>query len=249
MIKKTKKFLLLDFGNNAIKCCFLSGLKKNHLRVEDFQTLIKKIESETKTEKLYRILISSVWTNEENALIKNSLLSFSNEVLFIDSYFDKLVFSKYKNSSLGMDRKSAILYCFFKKIYPAVIIDAGTAITVDFFNKDVFEGGIIMGGINLELSALHEKTKRLPLLKPDIKKVTFPPTTTNDAILKGVIAIKGYGIQALIENEVKKNKIFKNDKFDIVLTGGDAKFLKRYINPSQVLDNIVIRALFELSLL
>ncbi len=48
---------------------------------------------------------------------------------------------------------------------PAVLVDTGSAITVDFVSADgVFRGGAIMPGIDMSARALHEFTDLLPLV-------------------------------------------------------------------------------------
>ena len=57
---------------------------------------------------------------------------------------------------------------------PAVIVDVGTAITVDLVSADgAFLGGAILPGIQMSARALHEFTDLLPLV--DVSELTTPP--------------------------------------------------------------------------
>jgi type III pantothenate kinase len=57
---------------------------------------------------------------------------------------------------------------------PAVVVDVGTAITVDAVSADgVFLGGAILSGIGMSARALHEFTDLLPLI--DVDELTAPP--------------------------------------------------------------------------
>lgn len=70
---------------------------------------------------------------------------------------------------------------------PAIIIDAGTAVTVDWLDsKGVFRGGAILPGFRLMTLALHEHTAFLPVV--DIKQSAprRPGTSTPQAIETGV---------------------------------------------------------------
>jgi type III pantothenate kinase len=57
---------------------------------------------------------------------------------------------------------------------PAVIVDVGTAITVDLVSAEgAFLGGAILPGIEMSARALHEFTDLLPLV--DVSELTTPP--------------------------------------------------------------------------
>ena len=72
---------------------------------------------------------------------------------------------------------------------PAVVVDVGTAITVDLVSANgVFQGGAILPGIGMSARALHEFTDLLPLIEPD-ELVTAPPpvgTATDAAMRSGL---------------------------------------------------------------
>lgn len=72
---------------------------------------------------------------------------------------------------------------------PAVVIDLGTAITVDLVAADgSFQGGAILPGIGLSARALHQFTDLLPLL--DMAALAEPPpalgTSTDSALRSGL---------------------------------------------------------------
>ena len=49
----------------------------------------------------------------------------------------------------------------------AVVVDVGTAVTVDYLDEQgVFHGGAILPGITMSARALHEFTDLLPLIEP-----------------------------------------------------------------------------------
>src|SRR5262249_8845567 len=70
-----------------------------------------------------------------------------------------------------------------------VIIDAGSAVTVDWVDKDgVFKGGAIFPGLQMMAKALHEYTAALPLI--EVSRSTprhiLPGNSTESAIRGGV---------------------------------------------------------------
>jgi len=63
---------------------------------------------------------------------------------------------------------------------PAVIVDVGTAITVDLVSADgAFLGGAILPGIQMAARALHHFTDLLPLV--DCSELAAPPPALGDA--------------------------------------------------------------------
>ncbi|MGW8256266.1 MAG: type III pantothenate kinase, partial [Thermoguttaceae bacterium] len=72
---------------------------------------------------------------------------------------------------------------------PAVIVDVGTAITVDLVSADgAFLGGSILPGFSLVARALHQFTDMLPLV--DVSEFSAPPpalgVSTEDAMRSGM---------------------------------------------------------------
>ncbi len=69
-------------------------------------------------------------------------------------------------STVGQDRLLNALGAWTRARQACVVIDAGTAVTVDFVDgAGVFQGGAIAPGLNMMLRALHEHTAALPLLR------------------------------------------------------------------------------------
>ena len=63
---------------------------------------------------------------------------------------------------------------------PAVVIDVGTAITVDLVSAEgAFLGGAILPGIAMSARALHEFTDLLPLV--DMSELAAPPPALGDS--------------------------------------------------------------------
>src|SRR5205807_1116 len=85
-----------------------------------------------------------------------------------------------------------------KRSVPLLLIDAGTAITVDRVNADgVFEGGAILPGLRLMAQALHDHTALLPrVVIADVP--TVPGRDTESAIQAGVYWAAAGGIKALV---------------------------------------------------
>ncbi|GBD36028.1 Type III pantothenate kinase [bacterium HR36] len=72
---------------------------------------------------------------------------------------------------------------------PKLIVDAGSAVTVDWVDaEDKFCGGAILPGFRLMSESLHHYTARLPLVKPTHLLPILPPRNTEAAIQAGMLA-------------------------------------------------------------
>ena len=99
-----------------------------------------------------------------------------------------------------------------------VVVDAGTAITVDFCNdKGEFVGGAIAPGISLMLDSLHEKTAKLPRVTFEAPKELFGKSTT-EAIRQGVF----HSVRGLVKEMVESYAIELGAWPELIATGGDA---------------------------
>ena len=134
----------------------------------------------------------------------------------------------YDRTTLGTDRIAAAVGAV--ELYGAdreiVIIDAGTAITIDFVDCGVYRGGNISPGVDMRLEALHDKTATLPLCAPralDDEQLRVGHNTA-DAIVFGVMQSVFYEVKGYIEAFCKKN-----DKNLIIFIGGDAEYFVNQI--------------------
>jgi type III pantothenate kinase len=118
----------------------------------------------------------------------------------------------------GVDRILNIAAAYEQMGKACVVVDAGTAITIDCCNdQGDFIGGAIAPGASLMLKALHENTARLPLVPLDAPK-TVPGKSTADAIQSGVY----HGIRGMVKELVEAYATELGAWPDIIAAGGDA---------------------------
>jgi type III pantothenate kinase len=103
---------------------------------------------------------------------------------------------------------------------PAVIVTAGTAVTVDLVGESgAFRGGAILPGFHMMARALHDHTALLPLINPfeggGIPEL--PGTSTRAAMRAGVFWAVVGGVRALIERYAEG----AGQLPDVWITGGD----------------------------
>ena len=133
----------------------------------------------------------------------------------------------------GIDRLLNAAAAFDRLKQACVIVDAGTAVTVDFVDgQGTFHGGAIAPGATMQLKAMHEHTAALPELAfraPDAEP--FGRNTTQ-AMLQGVFhGIRGM-VQRLVEQYAEAYGAFPM----VVATGGDAQVL---FGNHEMVDRIV----------
>jgi type III pantothenate kinase len=106
---------------------------------------------------------------------------------------------------------------------PAVVVDAGSAVTVDWVDGGgAFRGGAIFPGLRLMVRALHDYTALLPLIEVTTPRPYVPGMSTAQAIEAGVYYAAAGGINTLIGHLAAGTQ----GPPHIFLTGGDALLLR-----------------------
>lgn len=133
------------------------------------------------------------------------------------------VFNGYAQpETLGVDRWAALLGAWGMRRAPCVVVNAGTAITVDALNADgEFLGGTITPGLRLMMQSLRSSTAQLDV---DIKTMEIEdfPDKTSEAIYAGCLNAALGAIGAMAGNLAKHCDTMP----ELVLSGGDAEVLK-----------------------
>jgi type III pantothenate kinase len=106
---------------------------------------------------------------------------------------------------------------------PAVVVDAGSAVTVDLLDDEgAFAGGAIFPGLRLMAEALHDHTAQLPLIKVDHAE-TMPARSTASAITAGVYWAVVGGVSALVRE--LSLTLVALEPVSVFVTGGDASLI------------------------
>jgi len=125
---------------------------------------------------------------------------------------------------VGIDRLFNAVAAHHRKPWgPAIIIDAGSAVTVDLTDDSgAFRGGAILPGLQMMAQALHEQTALLPLITP--RAVTpRPGLSTFSAMEVGVFWAVAGAIHNLMYGYLSETV---SGHAYIFLTGGDGRTLR-----------------------
>lgn len=231
--------LCIDQGNSRTKVALFDG---EQLR----KKIIYKTFAASEVEKLFTLypienaIISSVINID--AAIVNALHRHSKKFVLFDYHTPIPINNCYSTpETLGLDRLSAAIGAHVlcpQKV--CVLIDVGTAVTIDFLSeKGEYIGGNIAPGIKMRLTALHTDTKKLPLVsvEPDELLPLFG-RSTRDAIASGVIRGLAYEIKGYLRSLSEQM-----DTFQTFLTGGHVPYILPYLEstPSiRVEKNLVL---------
>lgn len=128
-------------------------------------------------------------------------------------------YNKFEN--LGIDRicSSEAAFKLSNRNNKLIVVDFGTATTINFIEQNIFLGGMILPGINTMFSSLHNNTDLLPQIEMNDYK-EFIGKSTKECIASGVVNSH----IALIENAIRR--FTKNDSPELFITGGNSIYFK-----------------------
>ncbi len=137
----------------------------------------------------------------------------------------------YRDQTLGVDRMA--LLAAAHHFYPgqnSLVVACGSCITYNLLGADhIYHGGGISPGIHMRLSAMHELTGKLPLVKWDTQQLPLlTGNSTIDAMLSGAVV----GAISEVEGVINRYAKTLNSQLNIILTGGDANFFEKELKNS-----------------
>lgn len=228
--------LIIDIGNTSVKLAVFidsniqESVRLKTLHVKDIESIKKRFPD------LQYSILSTV--SDINKDVIPFLSGNFEYFVSLDTSTPLPIENLYKTKeTLGKDRIAAAVGA--NNIFPnrnVLVIDTGTALTMDFIRSDNrFVGGNISPGLNMRFKALHHFTKNLPLLS---ETDTFDQlgNSTENAIISGVQQGMIFEIDGYI-NHLK----LKYPDLTIILTGGDSNFFEKklknsiFVNPDLTL--------------
>jgi type III pantothenate kinase len=217
--------LLLDIGNARIKWAWQDS---DHWKTGEplirrqraFKDLARPTWKDLQTPD--RVIVSSVagedynksvqtWVKRRWKLIPEFLHAEAQQCGVSNAYS--------RPERLGSDRWANLLAAHAHYQEPAVVIDCGTAITIDAIAGDGSHlGGLIVPGMDLMATAMAEGAPGVQIQEHDKQEVSLLGRSTEAALSGGIL----YAVVALIDRVCLDLKVELGDAASILLTGGDA---------------------------
>ncbi|MDP2793238.1 MAG: type III pantothenate kinase [Sulfurisoma sp.] len=148
---------------------------------------------------------------------------------------------------LGADRWAALIGARGLHAGPCVVVMCGTATTIDVLDADgVFQGGLILPGIDMMRAALADGTADLPVARGEVRDL---PRNTFDAIASGAVDATTGAIERMarrVAGAVPRDTAPHN--FLCLLSGGAAGVIApRLTLPHRVIDNLVLEGVARIA--
>src|ERR687898_2943724 len=118
--------------------------------------------------------------------------------------------------------------------FPAIIVDIGTATTVEAVDADGnYLGGAILTGLYVALDALVARTAKLPSVDLNVDPPRAIATNTPDSIRSGFV----YGYAGAIDALVRRSREeLGEEDVRVVATGGPARAIVRHCREIEAFD-------------
>lgn len=218
----------IDFYNSELDSCLIPAIK-------NMASMTAGIRKANVTSCVKKLAVRAEGLCAGTGLFDEINIVRAHEKLPISINYDK-------PQTLGTDRLCAALACaalFSGR--DCIIIDAGTAVTVDCLRGGrTLECGMILPGLTTQFESLHDKTDALPLVSVEkFKELSLPSKSTEECIKAGVL----YGTSGAVANCVNLllsnndnddeiatcvNQLLRDDTI-IIATGGDWETIKPFI--------------------
>ena len=216
--------MIVDIGNNHTVSGFwessLGEMERieTHTNSKDLEPWIQKLleKNNLQSNSIDRILIGSVVppVHDQWDEVCNKLFGKKPEYFSLKNLKTALKMEVDQPETVGADRLANATAVWELTHKPSIVLDFGTATTLDVVNKDgAYEGGFIFPGVGQSVSSLTQNTAQLPDVH--IEKQSFKlGQNTEEAITLGTY----WGYVAMIEGLLMR--VDPERKFSIWATGG-----------------------------
>ena len=253
----SQKLLVVDIGNTEIV-----------LGVYEKSDLLAKWRLDTKlrrTEDELNVVIRQLFemSNIDRSCVKEAIIScvvppalpmfinfirqtFNAEPLVVGPGVKTgVVISADNPREVGADRIANAAGALAKYKPPLLIVDFGTAITVDAVSaKSEYLGGAIVPGLRLSLNALHQKAARLPEVE-----FSEPPSVIGKNTVHAMQSGAFFGYAALVDGIVRRMKPLLSPAPVVIATGGEAKVVAQASETIEIVEELLtlegLRSIFE----
>jgi type III pantothenate kinase len=214
--------ILINIGNTHTQLGAVAGNELADVRVVNTQDLITDPETCGLPQDAIAVVASVV------PAATKALTTHVRSIHSISAETTTLVdFSGVDASTVGADRVANAIAAAEMGTLPAIVVDCGTAITLEVIDAQRrFLGGIIIPGRHLCRDALHRGTAQLPETPLTDALMALPGRNTADAITAGIDHTLIGGLTSVLE----KLSSSCATPATWLATGGDADFFCAHIS-------------------
>ncbi len=190
-----------------------------------------------------RIVNSNVAGDGAHQLLVNWTSIFDLEPLWLRAEAERCgVKNRYERPEiLGPDRWAALIAARALHSGPCLVVNAGTATTVDMLGADgSFLGGAIFPGVELMRFVLHEHTGRLPIQDGEYRDA---PRNTADAIETGC----RHAQAGAVERMYRVFRDMNGNPLCIVAGGAGRALVDQLSMPRRYVENLVLDGLARIA--
>lgn len=236
-------FLAIDVGNSSIKWgLFHQGVLLEQHRIDTAECSSWENSWNTCKGSVNSILICGVVPDALNQHFR--WLKHRFDKVRLITHADLPMQMNVDNpSATGIDRLVASFAALklVEKANPVIVVDAGSAVTVDLASpKGGFLGGAIMPGLKLMARSLHQYTAQLPEVSFTNQIRQTSGANTFDAISFGT----GHAFLGGVASLIQKLETQIGAKASLFFTGGDGLLLANHLNEGEgYFPNLVLTGL------
>lgn len=240
----------IDLGNSAMKYRLagcsgrLPHLPSGAVDVARLYSELCGSELQAVSISVQRVRVCSVLNADRNAEFSARMLDqWGVTVEFARSLsaVGRVINGYQEPSLLGVDRWMVVLASYHRCSGAALVIDLGTAITLDYVHADGRHlGGYIVPGTHLSRRALLRDTALISASADTTAMLLQPGTSTQEAVSRGALLL----VRNLIEVEVEGLRAHLSQSPAVFLCGGGAQDISPHLRcahevvPELVLDGL-----------
>lgn len=192
------------------------------------------------------VAISSVAPTLHDTLEELSQRYFRCNPLFVGAGTDAGIAIRYHPpSDVGADRICNAVGAFARYGGPAIVVDFGTATTLDAIGRNGdYLGGAILPGIGISMAALYSRAARLFRVE-----AAAPPRAIADNTVAAIQSGMVYGFAGQADAMVERFREELGGSAHVIATGGLAELIAAHSRAIQHVDSLVtldgLRRIFE----
>lgn len=236
--------LELDCGNTRVKWRVRNAgavvMRGAFLTADGFNPVTSE---ELAREKITRVLIGSVLSDDYARKLASwsiGYLGVNPEFAVSEPHCNGVVNGYQQPERLGVDRWLAILAAKAKTPSACVLVDCGSAITVDLVtSQGEHLGGYIAPGLRLMREALSMKTTAIKLSQIGYPENDFPGRNTVAAVKSAELAM----IAGLVDHAKSILRNYETNGASLLVTGGDGEWLVELLKDGTYQEDLVLDGL------